>query len=101
MQNQSANEDSLLSTLSSQTADAVESVSAGLVLVNGRQRLPGSGVVFAPDSVTAFPNKLIAQRLQIGEHTVKYHVSSFYSKLGAASRTEVVSIGERRGVISI
>lgn len=46
-------------------------------------------------------NKLIAQRLRLSEHTVKYHVSSIYSKLGAASRTEAVSIGVRRGLISI
>ena len=46
-------------------------------------------------------NKLIAQRLGISEHTVKYHVSSIYSKLGAASRTEAVSIGARRGLITI
>jgi S1-C subfamily serine protease len=32
-------------------ADAVERVSPALVLVNGRQRLPGSGVVYAEDTV--------------------------------------------------
>jgi DNA-binding NarL/FixJ family response regulator len=47
------------------------------------------------------PNKLIARRLQISEHTVKFHVSSIYTKLGAASRTDAVSRGVRRGLITL
>jgi len=46
-------------------------------------------------------NKLIARRLQISEHTVKFHVSSVYAKLGAASRTEAVSHAARRGLITL
>jgi DNA-binding NarL/FixJ family response regulator len=46
-------------------------------------------------------NKLIARRLQISEHTVKFHVSSIYAKLGASSRTEAVSQGARRGLITL
>jgi len=47
------------------------------------------------------PNKLIARRLQISEHTVKFHVSSVYAKLGATSRTDAVSRGVRRGLITL
>jgi DNA-binding NarL/FixJ family response regulator len=47
------------------------------------------------------PNKLIARRLQISEHTVKFHVSSIYAKLGASSRTDAVSRGVRRGFITL
>ncbi len=47
------------------------------------------------------PNKLIAHRLQISEHTVKFHVSSIYAKLGASSRTDAVSRGVRRGLITL
>jgi len=47
------------------------------------------------------PNKLIARRLQISEHTVKCHVSSIYAKLGATSRTDAVSRGVRRGLITL
>lgn len=44
-------------------------------------------------------NKQIAARLGISEHTVKFHGSAIYAKLGAASRTEAVRIGVRRGLI--
>ena len=44
-------------------------------------------------------NKQIAIALGISEHTVKFHVSSIYAKLGAANRTEAVSIGARHGLI--
>lgn len=46
-------------------------------------------------------NKLIARRLQISEHTVKFHISSISAKLGASSRTEAVSRGVRRGLITL
>jgi DNA-binding NarL/FixJ family response regulator len=46
-------------------------------------------------------NKMIARDLRISEHTVKFHVSSIYAKLGAASRTEAVGLGARRGLISL
>ncbi|HLY30664.1 MAG TPA: response regulator transcription factor [Ktedonobacterales bacterium] len=46
-----------------------------------------------------FPNKIIAQRLKISEHTAKFHVSSIMTKLGAASRTEAVTLAARRGLL--
>jgi DNA-binding NarL/FixJ family response regulator len=46
-------------------------------------------------------NKRIATRLAISSHTVKFHVASILAKLGAASRTEAVTIGVRRGLILI
>jgi DNA-binding NarL/FixJ family response regulator len=42
-------------------------------------------------------NKQIAAALGISEHTVKFHVSAIYTKLGAASRTEAVRLGVRQG----
>src|SRR5205807_504582 len=45
------NSSNVLSALSSGMADAVERVGPALVTVNGRQRLPGSGVVYAQDLV--------------------------------------------------
>ena len=46
-------------------------------------------------------NKSIAHRLTISEHTVKFHVTSIMSKLGAGSRTEAVTLGIRQGLIMI
>jgi DNA-binding NarL/FixJ family response regulator len=46
-------------------------------------------------------NKLIARSLQISEHTVKFHISSISTKLGASSRTDAVSRGVRRGLITL
>ena len=44
-------------------------------------------------------NKQIAAALGISEHTVKFHVSGIYTRLGAASRTEAVRLGVRLGLI--
>jgi two-component system, NarL family, response regulator YdfI len=44
-------------------------------------------------------NKEIAAKLGISEHTVKFHVASILAKLGAATRTEAVSLGIRRGLV--
>ena len=41
----------LLRTLSNQMADAVERIAPALVLVNGRERQPASGIVYAPNLV--------------------------------------------------
>ena len=42
---------SLLRALSNQMADAVERVTPSLVIVNGRQRQPASGLIYGPDLV--------------------------------------------------
>jgi DNA-binding NarL/FixJ family response regulator len=39
--------------------------------------------------------------LGISEHTVKFHVSSIYQKLGVSSRTEAVRAGLRGGWITL
>jgi DNA-binding NarL/FixJ family response regulator len=46
-------------------------------------------------------NKLIAGELHISEHTVKFHISSLYAKLGVNNRAEAVSRGARHGLISL
>ena len=46
-------------------------------------------------------NKAIAHRLTISEHTVKFHISSIFTKLNASSRTEAVTLGIRQGLIML
>lgn len=47
------------------------------------------------------PNKSIALRLGISDHTVKFHVNSIFGKLGAPSRTEAVIQATRLGLIHL
>lgn len=44
-------------------------------------------------------NKMLAYRLGISEHTVKFHVASILTKLQAGSRTDAVMQAIRRGLI--
>ena len=46
-------------------------------------------------------NKQIALELEISEHTVKFHVSSIYAKLGATNRMEAVRMGLQLGLITL
>lgn len=44
-------------------------------------------------------NKQIAVRLKISAHTVKFHVSTIFSKLGTTNRVETVNLGLKKGLI--
>lgn len=46
-------------------------------------------------------NKEIASKLKISDHTVKFHISSIFAKLGAGNRAEAVTLGIRLGVIMV
>ena len=46
-------------------------------------------------------NKLIADQLAISEDTVKGHVKSILSKLGANDRTHAVTVALKRGIIEL
>ena len=46
------------------------------------------------------PNKQIALKLSISEHTVKFHSSAIYSKLNVSNRTEAVRRGVGLGLIA-
>jgi DNA-binding NarL/FixJ family response regulator len=81
---------------------------AGDLLISAQ---PGSAVDGAVEALTArelevlhllaegLPNKTIAQRLGVSEHTIKFHVNAILGKLGAQSRTEAVVRATRLGLI--
>jgi NarL family two-component system response regulator YdfI len=90
---------------------AIVAVAAGLVAVQPRalvptripegERLTAREIEVLGELARGVPNKAIAARLEISEHTVKFHIASLFAKLGAASRTEAVTQGIRRGLIML
>jgi two-component system, NarL family, response regulator YdfI len=103
-----------------QIAAAIEAVAAGLSVVEPEdfeRFLPPLTSNQVPEQIVeamthreievlramaeGLANKEIAARLGISEHTVKFHVGSIMGKLGAASRTEAVMLGIRRGLVLI
>jgi DNA-binding NarL/FixJ family response regulator len=51
--------------------------------------------------VGGLPNKQIAYRLNIAEHTVKNHVKNILAKLGVADRTQAATAAIQRGIIHL
>ena len=51
--------------------------------------------------VEGLTNKAIAGRLGISDHTVKFHIGAILGKLGAASRTEAVTLAVRQGLVPL
>jgi DNA-binding NarL/FixJ family response regulator len=102
-----------------QLVAAIEAVASGLLVLHPSHASEGLPAGSAPsraldelaESLTrrelevlqmlaaGLSNKEIAARLNISDHTVKFHVASILGKLGAASRTEAVSLGIRRGLV--
>jgi len=103
-------------------AAAIEAAAAGLVVIDPaviESMLPpasaisgGASEALAEDLTpreldvlrlvaAGLGNKEIAPRLQISEHTVKFHLASIMGKLGAGSRTEAVTLGIRHGLIMV
>jgi len=46
-------------------------------------------------------NRIIASRLAISRHTVKFHVAAILAKLGAGTRTEAVALALRGGLLAV
>jgi NarL family two-component system response regulator YdfI len=102
-----------------QLAATLQAAIAGLVVVHPSDiavTLPAASAALSPLAELTEPltprerevlqmlasglvNKEIAAKLSISEHTVKFHVASILGKLGAATRTEAVSLGFRRGLV--
>jgi DNA-binding NarL/FixJ family response regulator len=98
---------------------AIQAAHAGLILLdadvtqNLASRIPAPSAQPAPalDDLTpreievlrmlaeGLGNREMAARLGISDHTVKFHISSILDKLGAATRTEAVTMGIRMGII--
>ncbi|MDM9379672.1 response regulator transcription factor [Chlorogloeopsis sp. ULAP01] len=106
----------------SEIVAAVESVALGLVVLhpdvlesllslkdsirdtslsNSIQTLTPREIEVLEMLASGLANKAIAKRLQISEHTVKFHISSIFHKLGVSTRTQAVSVGVRLGLIML
>jgi two-component system nitrate/nitrite response regulator NarL len=95
---------------------ALVAVSAGMIVVDSEfdQARPGLGQgpplpqrePLTPREIEVLelvaqglPDKAVAHRLGISDHTVKFHVNSVLTKLSAQSRTEAVVNATRQGII--
>ena len=98
---------------------AIDAVMAGLIVIHPElATFEETHVAIAPSSQssvyltpretevlqllgTGLDNKAIAEQLMISKHTVKFHISSIFSKLDVSSRTEAVILGLQRGSIEL
>jgi len=96
-----------------QIVQAIKSVAADLMVFDRALGAPNSDEQLLADQLTprelevlqlladGLGNKEIALKLNISEHTIKFHTRSILGKLGATSRTEAVTRGLRSGLIEL
>jgi two-component system NarL family response regulator len=77
------------------------SVAAALAAQAPRADLSAREVQVLELIVRGLPNKQIAYSLSIAEHTVKNHVKSILSKLGAQDRTQAATAAIQRGIVHL
>ncbi len=95
------------------SSEIAKDILATLYAARQRSRIESESLSAVPEELTprehevlemmveGLSNKEIAVQLNVSVHTVKFHISSILSKLGAATRTEATTIGLRRGLITI
>ena len=76
-------------------------VAARLAERVGRSQLSARELDVLRLLVSGSRNRTIASTLDITEGTVKLHVSNILSKLGAADRTEAVTVALQRGIVRL
>jgi two-component system, NarL family, response regulator YdfI len=98
---------------SDQIVRAIQSAASGLMIFDSALMPPRPGDGNLMEPLTAretevlrlladgLANREIAARLNISEHTIKFHIRSILGKLGASSRTEAVTRGLRSGLIEL
>lgn len=105
-----------LGATADELAGAVSAVRAGLLVLHPEALAPSSARATAVVSAAPLTsrereilemmadgahNRTIAARLGISRHTVKFHVTSILTKLGAESRTEAVTLALRGGLLAV
>jgi DNA-binding NarL/FixJ family response regulator len=96
-----------------QIVRAIHAVYAGLLVLDGsvvprsetehdlREQLTPREIDVLRLLAEGLANREIANRLDISEHTIKFHIRSVMGKLGASTRTEAVTRGFRTGLIEL
>jgi DNA-binding CsgD family transcriptional regulator len=102
-----------LEVASEELCAAVRAVAAGLVVGTPQLLTHSAQIGHEPGPLTerevqilgllstGLANKQVAAELGISEHTVKFHVSSIYTKLNVGNRAEAVREGLRHGLIAL
>jgi two-component system, NarL family, response regulator YdfI len=96
-----------------QILNAIHAASVGLIALDGSLVPEPEAAEELPEELTpretdvlrllaeGFGNREIANRLNISEHTIKFHIRSILGKLRASTRTEAVTRGLRAGLIEL
>ncbi len=100
-----------LETSAAELSAAIHALAEGLIvgarplLFSSEEESPARGPLTDREAevlgwlAKGLANKQIALALGISEHTVKFHISSIYTKLNATNRTQAVREGLRNGWI--
>jgi DNA-binding NarL/FixJ family response regulator len=76
-------------------------VAAEMAKHTGDASLTGREIQVLQLVASGYANKAISARLDINEETTKTHLKNILAKLGANDRTHAVSLGLKRGIISL